>query len=82
MSAGGVIPPPDERKPYVRNLGSVEAMDGDLVTVGVDYDAVIVNANNAAFTRSMTEEFAHLFIAACWEAGENAKAMRETVPPH
>jgi hypothetical protein len=83
MTSAGVIPPPEERSPYVRVIGSVEDMDGSKIHVGVDYDSVTIsNAIDSVFTREMAEEFAHLFVSACWAAGENKRRMDgETVPP-
>lgn len=52
--------------PYVRELGRVRTIDGWEVTVGVDYDAVRVGHNR--LSREAAEEFAQLFVAACWEA--------------
>ncbi len=79
MSAGGVIPPPEERvrlDPYVRILGSVADMDGSVVHVGVNYDTVSVsNAVDSVFTQAQAEEFGRLFVAACWEAGANKRRM-------
>lgn len=56
---------PDEN---VRTLGQVEDIDGTPITVGVDYDTVVVAARR--LTRAQAEEFAQLFIAACWEAAD------------
>ena len=79
MTAGGVIPAPEERKrdPYVRKVGHVADIDGMLLVIGVDYDAVTIGTQTRTrrFTRHQLEEFAHLFVAACWEAGENKRRM-------
>ena len=80
VSDSGVIPPPQDRSPMVRVLGSVEDMDGSKVHIGVDHDTVTVsNAIDSAFTQSMAEEFAHLFAAACWAAGQNQQRMTQEV---
>ena len=68
--------------PYVREVGRVT--DGYLSgswAVGVDYDTV--KAGPMQFTLSEAEEFAQLFVRACWEAGRNARQMAEeaAVPP-
>ena len=59
----------------VRNLGHVVTMAGGLATVGVDHDVVVVTADSAAFTCGQAEEFAHLYLAACWEAARYAGRM-------
>jgi hypothetical protein len=61
--------------PYVREVGSVTDMDDRPVKVGVDHDTVTIDDH--ALTRDQAEEFAHLFAAACWDAGENSGRMRE-----
>ena len=66
--------------PYVRVLGSVTDMDGSIVHVGVNYDTVSVsNAVDSVFTREAAEEFARLFVAACWQAGANKRRMDDEV---
>ncbi|HXJ25031.1 MAG TPA: hypothetical protein VNH17_05005 [Streptosporangiaceae bacterium] len=52
--------------PHVRELGRVESLDGPRLYVGVDYDSVVVESYR--LTRAQAEEFAQLFISACWEA--------------
>ena len=87
MSESGVIPPQEERKPQnpmVRKVGHVADIDGMLLVVGVDHDTVTIGTQTRTrrFTRHQLEEFAHLFVAACWEAGENKRRMdSEAVPP-
>ena len=61
--------------PYVREVGSVEDIDGVDILVGVDYDSVTIGMRR--FSRTQTEELAQLFAAACWEAGLNARQMAE-----
>ncbi len=67
--------------PYVRCLGAVEDIDGLAISVGVDYDAVTVGLWR--LTSGQAEEFAQLFVSACWEAGTNIRRMSEeaAVPP-
>jgi hypothetical protein len=68
--------------PYVREVGRLAGVDGSTVTVGVNYDSVSIGAGRglvAQLTRTQAEEFAHLFVAACWEAGENARHMAAEV---
>ena len=56
--------------PNVRAIGHVKDINGGAVVVGVDYDAVTISAviNPATLERAQAEEFAQLFVAACWEA--------------
>lgn len=60
--------------PHVRVTGQVEDMDGYPLAVGVDYDTVtighraIVPGGPWRLTSHQAEEFAQLFVAACWEA--------------
>lgn len=69
--------------PYVRTVGSVEDMDGVMCPVGVDYDTVTIGFPGCLlpyrFTAAQAEEFAHLFVSACWQAGENRRRMNEDV---
>ncbi len=60
--------------PYVRATGSAGHDDGAFL-VGVDYDTVTVGPYR--MSAAQCEDFGRLFIAACWQAGANAKAMRE-----
>ena len=53
--------------PFVREIGRVTDLDGIPVTVGVDYDTVTIMG--AKLTASVAEKFAHLFVAAAWQAG-------------
>ncbi len=66
--------------PYVRDVGSVQDIDGYPVRVGVNYDTVTVSAADSALTREMAGEFGRLFAAACWEAGANARRMADETP--
>jgi hypothetical protein len=63
----------------VRTLGSVEDIDGQGLSVGVDYDTVSLGlaefGRTWRFTRAQAEEFAQLFIAACWEAADQGGRM-------
>jgi hypothetical protein len=50
------------------------------VRVGVDYDSVTIltySAAPACLTQAQAEEFAQLFVSACWQAGRNARQMAE-----
>lgn len=62
---------------YQRDLGVVTDMHGREFRVKVDYDSVLLGAYYTDFclSRDQAEEFARLFIAACWEAGANAARM-------
>lgn len=61
---------------YVREIGIVEDIDGVPLDVGVDYDTVTVCDRKLA--RTQAEEFAQLFVAACWEAAANSERLKET----
>ena len=54
--------------PRVRAVGQVEDIDGQPLTLAVDYETVVVDGKR--LTRAQAEEFAQLFIAACWEAAD------------
>jgi hypothetical protein len=62
--------------PYVRETGRIEDMDGNVMAVSVNYDCVVLGDPDTGFvlTAAMCEEFASLFIAACWEAARNMPA--------
>jgi hypothetical protein len=64
--------------PFVRQLGDVTDIDGIPVTVGVDYDCVVIDARDARLTGAALEEFARLFIAAHWQAAANTVAAALT----
>jgi len=56
-------------------LGQVEDADGFTVFVGVYNGTVTVGDKFPyRFTRDQAEEFARLFIAACWEAARQGGA--------
>jgi len=79
-----VIPPPEERSPYIREVGRLQDMDGIPIVLGVDYDTVTIQAADlpVQLTRDQAEEFAQIYVSACWEAGENKRRMDESpVPP-
>jgi hypothetical protein len=61
----------------VRFVGQVEDMDGMPVKVGVDYDAVTIQAWGAPirFQSAAAEEFAQLYVSACWQAARQAGEM-------
>lgn len=64
--------------PYVRNLGYVVDIDGLRLLVGVNYDAVTLGFTGEAqwsLTQDQAEEFAQLYVSACWQAGQNARRM-------
>jgi hypothetical protein len=65
--------------PYARTVGTVQDMHGRDLQVKVDHDAVVIGAHYTEFplTRAACEEFAQLFVAACWEAGANAELTRQ-----
>ena len=68
--------------PYVRELGAVDDLDASPVDIGVDYDTVFIRSGGhlVRLTRTDAADFAHLFAAACWEAGGNEQRMRQDAP--
>jgi hypothetical protein len=67
--------------PRVREVGQVDDMDGMPVKVGVDYDAVTIQARGAPirFQSAAAEEFAQLYVSACWQAARQAGEMAAEV---
>jgi hypothetical protein len=61
---------------YVREIGTVEDIDGRKVTVGVDYDSVTVS-NCARLDAKQAEEFSRLFAQARMAAAQNRRRMDE-----
>jgi len=60
--------------PYVREVGRIEDMDGTVLVVGIDRNTVTIGLPGDAIPdwqleSSQAEEFARLFVRACWEAG-------------
>lgn len=67
---------------YIRAIGTVTDMNGSAVRVGVDYDTVTISTgllSPACFTQAQAEEFAQLFVSACWQAGANARQMAQEI---
>jgi hypothetical protein len=61
--------------PHVREIGRIEDMDGNVLTVGVDYDAVTIGWPTGPEWRiesSQADEFAALYVSACWQAAAQA----------
>lgn len=62
---------------YVRQVGSVEDFDGGRLIVGVDHDTVTIGSPSGQvgwrLTSDVAEDFAQLFVSACWEAGRNGR---------
>jgi len=57
--------------PHVRQVDVVEDMDGRPLWVGVDYDTVTIGLPPYEvwkLTSSQAEQFAQVFVRACWEA--------------
>jgi hypothetical protein len=73
-------------EPHVRWLGTIKVPDEEPsdfpVSVGVDYELVTVGfaGHAVGLSRARAEEFARLFVAACWEAADNARLMTEETP--
>ena len=84
MTESGVIPTPEDRqpaRPWTWLVSQLSQMNGENIRVVVDYDTVIVGAYR--FSRAQAEEFAHVFVSACWDAARNAERMSQeiSVPP-
>ena len=62
---------------YVQPVGDLEDIDEMKIAVGVDYDTVTVDAGGTLLrlTAEQAEDFAALFVTACWQAGRNAERM-------
>ncbi len=65
--------------PRAREIGRVEDMDGDVLVVGVSYNTVTFSRPGAPvpvwqLESGQAEEFGHLFVRACWEAGAQGGA--------
>jgi hypothetical protein len=56
--------------PYVYEVGSVTGMDGSVVRVGVDNDAVWIRSNGTVLNRVQAEQVGQLYLRACWLAGQ------------
>ena len=60
---------------YVREVGSVEDVDGVPLAVGVDYGTVTIGGPGSRWAWRLdsrqAETFAQLFTAACWQAAAN-----------
>jgi hypothetical protein len=63
--------------PRVRPVGTLYDLDGMPVKIGVDYDAVTIEAHGTPirFQSAAAEEFAQLFVSACWQAARQAGEM-------
>jgi hypothetical protein len=65
--------------PHVRETGHIDTDDG-IISVGVDYGTVAIyiggwlSADGVRLPASLAEEFAALFVSACWEAGTQGGA--------
>jgi hypothetical protein len=65
--------------PMVREIGRVTDIDGDNAIIGVDYETVTIDAALCPlrFDAAQQEDFARLFVSACWAAGYNKARMEE-----
>ena len=55
--------------PHVFEVGSVQAMDGSTVRVGVRHGAVWIRSNGSPLSAQQAETFGQLFVRAAWLAG-------------
>ena len=64
---------------YVREVGRMTDLDGDPLTIGVDYDSVTISAIGRVIRLEslQADEFAQLYNRACWEAGSQSARMAE-----
>ena len=60
--------------PYVRPVGDMQDHDGMTVIVGVDYGTVTIEPGQIRLSAERAEEFAGLFVRACWEAARQGGA--------
>jgi hypothetical protein len=65
--------------PMVRTIYPVRDIDQIPVAIGVDYDSVSITVGGVGvrLDRDAAEHFAQVFVAACWEAADQAAQMRE-----
>lgn len=69
--------------PHVRVVGHVEGMGGEQLFIGVDHDSVAIyfgawlSASGLQLESAQAEEFASLFVGACWEAAAQRTAMTD-----
>lgn len=67
--------------PWVREIGRVVDEQGRMVIVGVDYDTVTLRTLRTRTSGAVTlaswkaEEFAQLYVSACWQAAAQAPAI-------
>jgi hypothetical protein len=66
-------------EPYVRHVGRIKDIHKTTVDIGIDHDAVTVavGITQATLPGPQAEEFARLFVSACWQAAEQAGRMRD-----
>lgn len=71
--------------PYVREVGSVEGLDGERLSVGVDYDTVAIyvgcwlSADGVRLSPDGQEELGRLLVSAVWQAGQQKRALDEEI---
>lgn len=70
--------------PYVRVTGELaDSYSDEPVIIGVDHDAVTIQLGEwpaIMLTSAQAEEFARLFVSACWQAAAQGNACRSPVP--
>jgi hypothetical protein len=63
-------------EPMVREIGRVEdSTDETTLPIGVDYDTVTVGLYK--FDAEAAEQFAQIFVRACWAAAANKQRMAD-----
>jgi hypothetical protein len=72
--------------PRVRFVGQVEDFEGQVLELAVDYDTVVLREPGQMgkawrLESAAAEEFAQLYVSACWQAARQAGEMAaEAVP--
>jgi hypothetical protein len=59
--------------PHVREVGRLTDLDGSDIVLLVDYNRVVIDYG-PPLTQDQAEEFARLFVRACWEAAAQGGA--------
>jgi hypothetical protein len=66
------------RNPYVRETGRMLDSAGSLIRFGVDHDTVTIKHGPLnVLGPAQAEDFARLFVAACWEAARQGQMLTD-----
>jgi hypothetical protein len=88
MTAGGVIPAPEEREPHVREIGRMEDIDGAPIVFSINLDGTLRIQISDVFLRPAAdvaadldhdarEQFQRLFMEAERQAEEEERQAEE-----